>query len=205
MKVLTILLTALLPFAAFAQNYTLEMRAAGFQPSSKTIRKAYSQAWIDYEVLSSGSINEYLDLYAQVSWMVKKGVYHDRIPGFWFKDHSRAWVLPLNVGLRAYLPVNCRMKVYVGGGVSYSFLMIESRTNFSFLRSDFNKNVKKSNWGALAKVGLIFNVGDNVFLDIFADYIFQEFYLGKERCTRGLGRHFNVSGFKFGGGLGVNF
>lgn len=206
MKILTFLLMVFLPLTAFAQDWTIEMRAASYQPSSRNIRKVYSQYWIDYEVLASKSYNDYFDFFAQVSWAVKKGLYHDRVAGFRFKDHTRAWVLPLNLGMRAYIPLDCRLKLYVGAAVSYSFLSIESHTNYSFVRKDYNKQINKSNWGALAKVGLIFDLGDNVFLDLFTDYLFQKFDLGHQQCLeRGFGGHFDASGFKFGGGLGVNF
>lgn len=196
----------LIPFCSFATDYTLEIRAAAFNPTCKETRKVFSQAWIDYEALASASLTDYVSVWGQVGWMVKKGVYHDRVAGWRFRDHSRAWVLPLSVGINAFVPINCRLKFYIGGGLSYSFVRLESHTNYSFIRSDYNKEVIRGHWGVVNKVGFIFDLGHNTFLDIFADYFAQRFRLGKHRCFEGeFGKHFNACGFKFGGGFGVNF
>jgi hypothetical protein len=211
MKAWTILFSFLLiPLLLTASDYTLEVRTACFSPTEKKVRDIYSCAWIDFEVFVSKQISQYWQVWGEVDWTIKKG--HSSRGEFGFKDRTRAWILPVSLGLRFVYPVTCRISAYAGGGLSYSFLKIDNRCedyrNYSFYSSSpFKNHIYKNGLGGIAKVGLLIDTGDNTFIDIFADYIWLNFHLGHHHLfeERIFGRHFNASGFKFGGGFGIKF
>ncbi len=194
----------------YAKDCTLEVRAACYSPSSKSVHKTYSHAWIDYEVLASKNILPYWDVWGQVSWTIKKG--HTSKGNYGFRDRTRAWILPVSAGLRFTYPVACRTNVYLGAGVSYSFLKIDNRCediyDYSFFSSSpFHKHIRKQNVGGLFKAGILINTGDNTFIDLFIDYFLQSFHLGHHDLfeEKVFGRHFKANGIKIGAGFGVNF
>jgi len=199
-----------MPFSLCANDWTLDVRGAYYSPMSKDVREIYSRAWIDYQVLTSKRVAEYWELWGQVSWTIKKG--HTSKGYFGFKDSTRAWILPLSVGLRFIYPVACRTRAYLGAGVSYSFLKIDNRCedfyDYSFFSSSpFKKHIRKGAPGALFKAGVLIDTGDNTFIDLFVDYFLQSFHLGRHDLfeEKVIGDHFRATGFKFGAGFGVNF
>lgn len=209
MKAIILLLIFLMPCCLVAKDWTLEVRAAYYRPSSKVIRDAFSSAWIDYQVLASRRVTRYFDVWCEVDWTIKKG--HSSRGYYGFKDRTRAWILPLSAGVRFIYPITCRIQAYLGGGISYSFLKIDNRCEdyyYSFFSSSpFKKHLRRSSLGGVGKVGLIIDTCDNTFIDIFVDYFAQRFHLGHHDIFEEevIGKHFNASGFKIGAGFGVNF
>ena len=204
-----ILLLLGIPLSITARDWTLDVRTACYSPLNKDTKHIYSRAWIDFEVLTSKRISPFWEIWGQMSWTVKKG--NTSRGYFGFKDRTRAWILPLSVGVRFIYPVNCLIEAYIGAGVSYSFLKIENRCEdfyYSFYSSSpFTRNIRKNGPGALFKTGLLIDTGDNTFIDLFVDYFLQSFDLGHRNIFEedAFGRHFKASGFKIGGGFGVNF
>lgn len=199
----------LFSFGLCAQNYSLEVRTACFSPTSKDVKDTYSRAWIDLEVFASKKISEHWEIWGEVDWAIKRG--HTSRGYYGFKDRTRAWLLPISAGLRYLYAFNCRIQGYVGAGLSYSFLKIDNRFedyDYSFYSSTpFKKHIYKSTPGGLVKAGLLIDTCDNTFIDLFVDYIWQDFHLGHHNIfeERAFGHHFNASGFKIGGGFGVRF
>ncbi len=150
MKALSFLISfLLLPLCLLANDYSLEVRTACYSPTSKDVRDIYSCAWIDFEVFASKRISEYWEVWGEVDWTIKKG--HSSRGRYGFKDRTRAWILPLSLGLRFVYPVSCRIKAYAGGGVSYSFLKIDNRCedyDYSFYSSSpFKNHIYKNGFG----------------------------------------------------------
>lgn len=200
----------LLPIFLAASDYSLEVRVAGFSPSSKNVKDIYSSAWIDFEVFASKRISQYWEAWGEVDWSIKKG--HSDKGEYGFKDSTRAWILPVSLGLRFVYPLTCRISAYAGAGATYSFLKIDNRCEdyqsyYFYSSSPYKKHIYKGTMGGVAKLGILINTGDNTFVDFFVDYIWQDFHLGHHQLfqEKVFGRHFNGSGFKAGGGFGVRF
>ncbi|WP_068471319.1 hypothetical protein [Candidatus Protochlamydia phocaeensis] len=218
MKVYPFLILLLLPFGLFASDWKLEIRGAYFHPSNKKAREAYSNAWIDYQVEASTKVTDYIEAWAGVNWMCKRGHLDDYYAGF--KHHSKMYVLPLSIGFKAIYPLTCAMDVYLGAGACYSFLKIKNDRDYSssydsfFDNSffddsfSFKKVIRRNGVGGVIKAGFQYTISKEAFLDFFVDYFSQRFYFSHSdtQTTNNLAnRHFNASGFKIGGGLGVYF
>lgn len=210
----------LLPFGIFATDcipdcecdtdWTLEVRGAYYYVRNKTIRRAYSSHWIDYEVEAAKRIHDFVEVWGGVSWANKGGNIRQRHEGYLFKDRTRIYVLPVSLGLKAIYPILPCVDVYVGGGVCYSFLRIKNvcKDDYSYMglsRSPFKKEIFKNGFGGIVKLGFQYAMSDSTFLDFFADYYIQRFQFSRKNDRDVFHHRIDCGGFKFGGGIGVYF
>ncbi len=224
MKALILLLTFLLPLRLFAITYdrncecredttwTLDVRGAYYQPSSKAVRKIYSSGWMDYQVEASYRIHDFFEIFGGVNWASKQ---HGHIQplSYGFKNQTKMYILPLSLGAKFIYPILPCVEIYLGAGVCYSFLKIHNHCKEEYYywglsRAPFKKNIYKSNEGAVFKVGLQFDLGDRVFLDLVVDYFSQRFRFShhEDLTRRCIFKHYvDCSGFKYAAGLGVYF
>lgn len=206
MKSYSFFLIFLLPLSLFASDWTMEVRAAYFSPSSKEVRHIYSKGWVDFQVESSRKLNDYVEVWAGVNWMNKHGHVEDYYAGL--KEKTKLSVLPISLGLKFVYPLFRCLDVYAGIGGAYSFLKLKSDGDYSgydssLVSTSFKKHMRKSGWGGVAKLGLRWTLGPTTFIDLFADYFEQRFHVSKGNHL--FHRHLNCSGFKLGGGFGVYF
>jgi outer membrane protein W len=219
MKFFSFLVTLLLPFGLqgfycitdIETDWTLEVRGAYYQPSDKKIDKYYSNHWIDYELETSYRVNPFWDVWAGLSWARKHTRFRLHEDGL--KNGSKIFVLPLAIGAKFSYPILPYAQIYTGVGLCYSFLKIQNKcmehdSDVSFHRSPFKRNLLKSDWGGVIKLGVRVALSKSTFIDVFTDYYAQTFKLSHHETAskRVLFRHdIDVSGFKFGGGIGVYF
>lgn len=211
MKIITYFLLLLgISFNLSAKDWTLEIRAACYTPQSKETTEMYSHAWVDFQAFTAKKIACNWELWSQVSWTIKRG--HSSKGVYGFKDHTRAWMVPISAGLRFIYPISCRVQTYLGAGVNYTFLRIDNRFEdlygYSFYNSSpFKKHIYKNAFGGLFKAGIVIDTGDNTFIDLFVDYFLQNFRLGHHNFFQEeiIGKHFKANGIKCGAGFGVNF
>lgn len=195
-------------------NWTLEVRGAYYRPSSKKLKQMYSQCLIDYQITFAKRVHNYCEVWGEFDWVKKKGTarHDDLYDVSRFKDRSRISIIPVSLGLKLIYPIFRCVDVYLGAGVSYSFLRIKnhSKDEYSYAFSDlpFKKLIHKQGVGGLFKAGLQFAMSDSTYLDFFADYYLQKFHFShrEDRQGRSLFKHhLDCSGFKFGAGFGVYF
>jgi opacity protein-like surface antigen len=195
-------------------NWTLEVRGAYYQPSSKKTRSVYSSSLLDYQVTLAKRVLDFLEVWGEFDWAVKKGHGH---PYFSYDENCRSdtklSLTPISLGLKLIYPIFCRVDVYAGAGVSYSFLHIRNRSHVSysclgFCSDPLKKDMHKNGWGGLFKVGFQVALSEKAFLDFFADYYLQTFHFSRRNYDEGrsLFKHgIDCSGFKLGAGFGVYF
>jgi len=218
MKLSSIFLLLLFPLSLFAReiewtdtDWTLEIRGAYFSPSSKKMRHLHSGGWTDYQVETSKRIHDFFDVWAAVNWLGRVRSYRDH--GYNdVKNQSKIYVLPLSVGFKFIYPILPCTEVYLGVGGCYSFLNIYNHCSdykrHELSRCPFKRHRHKTNYGAVIKLGIQYSLTNNLFIDVFADYLSQRFRFShhdQESGQQQFGDYFNVSGFKFGAGLGVYF
>lgn len=126
--------------------------------------------------------------------------YSDTYYGHYIYDKKQIWILPLTIGSRYYFCLTPCLNLYVGAGVSLTFVELQ------FSGYHVHDNASKVGVGALLKSGLRYNWGSYTFIDLFADYFFQEIHLSHSERDLGIDeRDVNIGGFKIGLGVGVYF
>jgi hypothetical protein len=218
MKLMTYLLLLLLPLGVFAReiewtdpDWTLEVSGAYYLPSSTKIRHLYSGGWVDYQVLTSKRMYDFVDVWGSVNWMGKQRTFRDEDYND-VKNRTKIYVLPLAVGCSWIYPILPCTEVYFGVGGCFSFLNINNHcTNYKrhgLSRSPFKHHIQRTDFGALIKCGVQYALSNDLFVDLFANYLSQRFHFGDHRKVTGKYRfkhHLNLSGFKFGLAIGVYF
>ena len=206
--------TDCIPYCECDTDWTLEVRGAYYQPASKHLRQVYSQHLLDYQVTVAKRVHDFCEIWAEVDWAIKQGSGHKHYDYdyYGFKDKTRLSLLPVSLGLKLIYPILPFVDVYVGGGLSYSFLRIknhckEDYSYWEFHHAPFKKVIYKNSLGGVLKIGFQVAMSDSTFLDFFADYYFQKFHFSHVNESRGsfFKHHLDCSGFKFGAGFGVYF
>lgn len=234
MKILTLLMTLLLPLGLLADNcnmdcdpdslicfesceklWTLTVRWAYYQPVSRAPTKYYSKAWLDYQVEASKRVHDYLEIWGGMCWMnkhgrIRPGCYNDGYD-YSFKSSTKLSVLPFSLGIKFVYPLFSCLDFYVGLGACYSFLAINTHCKddysyYGYHRSPFKHSIHKCNLGGVVKAGFRYDLCCTTFLDFFVDYYGQRFRFSDDRYTRAIFRRYlDCSGYKLGVGLGVYF
>lgn len=211
----SLLATDCIPDCESETDWTLEVRGAYYQPSSKQLRKVYSSSLLDYQVTVAKRVHPFCEIWGELDWTVKRGHGHKHYDYdyYGFRDRTRISIMPLSLGLKVIYPIFPFVDIYAGAGASYSFLRIKNTCRedyyyWGFSHSPFKKEIYKYAFGGLFKVGFQVALSDSTFLDFFADYTLQRFHFSKHEdySGRSLFRHeLDCSGFKLGAGFGVYF
>lgn len=210
---LKLLATNCIPDCEVNTDWTMEVRGAYYYLPNKQVKKVYTADWIDYEVEVAKRVHPFVEIWGGVCWASKHG-HTRRTYGSYdypFKDSTKIFVLPVSLGFKLIYPLFPYVDVYVGGGISYSFLKIknfckEHYSDWGLSHSPFKKGIYKNEFGGVCKCGFQVAMSDSTFLDFFVDYYGQRFHLSKKKDSRDVfRRNIDCSGFKFGAGFGVYF
>lgn len=178
-------------------GWSATARVAYFHPESSRLRKTYTNCFADYQLEVGKIVASNLQVWAGVCGFSKEG--HSRP----FHDSTRLQLIPLNLGVKYFFNLAPCIAGYVGGGVCYSMLSIKDHSHY------VHKHTNKNEFGGLLQSGLNYYFNDCIFVNIFADYYFQEFHFKKHSYashSRYVERNsINLSGYKLGAGVGYNF
>ncbi len=187
----------------FSGPTSVEFKAAYFRPSNDFVKEIYSNGWVDYGFEFSKMIttDNNLAIWGGVNWYRTKG--HAACCGdiIVSKSKTSISVVPFSLGLKYFMPVPqvYNANLYLGAGISTAFVRIKDDSEF--VKAKLSKN---GAFGWVLKSGIQYFFRNNVFIDVFADYVFQEV-----NFKRGNGNVANFSasldGLKLGVGLGLNF
>ncbi len=190
-----IFLFVCLPFLCFSEECKASFRTAYFYPTSDIVRKTYHNGGLDLGWEASVGFCENWAVFGSVNWYQQMG----RSTGL--ENHTRINMIPLGLGVKYLYPLNCwcdNLDVYLGAGLTYSFLYIHDQSEF------VKEKNHESNIGGVIKSGINYLFYDCYFLDLFMDYQIQHFR--QIHTDKVVDKHsLNLSGFKFGAGLGVAF
>lgn len=210
---LSLMATDCIPDCDCATDWTMEVRGAYYYLPNKDVKKVYTDQWLDYQVEIAKRVTHFMEIWGGVSWATKHGHTHRKC-GYYrevFKDSTRIFVLPISLGLKAIYSICPFVDVYAGAGACYSFLRIKNKCKDDyyyrgFAHSPFKKEIDKSDFGGVFKLGVHYAMSTSTYLDLFADYYTQKFDLSKKSRSCDVFRHdIDCSGFKIGLGFGVYF
>lgn len=189
-------------------DIAIEARVAYYHPASNKVRRIYGKGWADYQFEISKGIYQNLRVWAGVNGFSKEG------HSIGFHDHTKLQLVPINFGLKYYVPYCNDFKFYVGGAACYSFLSIKDDSDY------VHKHSHKNGWGGLVQVGVNYYFWECAYINFFCDGFFQEFdfHNSHRRSSHGYyssghysGGHFiernklDMKGYKLGIGIGYSF
>ena len=190
-------LIALMPIniqASCLSGVEVEAKISAFFPSSKIIRRIYSDAIPYYELEIAKPFCNH--------WQVSLGLGYLSNDGHAIgcKNKTSFHLIPVTLGLKYLYSINSCMDIYTGAGACWSFLKNKDHSPF------VHKNISDDALGGIFKLGFIYRIKEHIFIDIFTEYLYQHFSFKhhfKDHYT--LRHNLNMSGFKIGGGLGFTF
>ena len=160
-----------------------------FYPTSDKFRQIYQE-----NALYGGEITVPLPkrwaLWASADYYKTKG------HSIGLNDPTNINLVPLGLGVKYILPLGSMTQFYVGAGACYLFLNVHNDSPF------VKEHVHLNGWGWVAKTGLMMNLSDRWFLNLFADYMDKQF---TTHPTSGQKVKVNVSNVSVGLGLGYKF
>jgi hypothetical protein len=166
-----------------------EARVAYYHPFSKKVRSNYGEGWAEYQFEISKGIDQYWRIWTGVGGFSRKGHSHG------LNDRSTLQLIPVSLGIKYIYPLYSDMNFYVGGAACYSFLHIKHHSHHT------HTNHNQGSWGALVQTGTTYFFKDCYYMNVFADYFFQDFHFSKS----GQKFRLDMNGYKIGVGLGLSF
>ncbi len=179
------------------RDWSFEIRGAAFLPLNSDLSDIYDSGWPTLEFEGTYDITKNVllcgdDLLAwvNVGWTPECG--NTKEWGY----QTKLNLVPLSAGLEYAYNIYPCLDVYVGAGVAYSWLMLKNFDGFD------THHRQRSNVGGVAKSGFRYQIWNNFFIDVFADYYYTKF---NDLSTDWQSIEGNFSGFFVGGGLGYKF
>jgi outer membrane protein len=180
--------------ASCSSEFEVEAKVSAFFPSSKIIRRIYSDVIPYYELEIAQRFCNDWQVWLGAGYLSKDG------HAIGCKNKTSFRLIPVTLGLKYLCSVNHCMDLYTGAGACWSFLKNKDHSPF------VHKNISNEALGGIFKLGLIYRVKENIFIDIFTEYLYQHFSFKRHYEDHYTLRHnINMSGFKVGGGLGFIF
>lgn len=176
-------LLSLTPQSVFCGS-SIEVRTAAFFHTSKRFRNIYGDVGGSYQLEGATNIYNCIDGWANLDWSIQDG------ESIGFRNFTRVNITNLSLGIKIPYSLCERLTVYGGIGPSFSIIWLRNNSHFH------HKHASKFAFGGVLKFGIIYCISTNVFLDLFADYLYQPVYFEK---------HVDIGGFKTGLGAGYKF
>lgn len=180
---------------------TIELREAAYFPASHRFRDVYGNVGSQTEIEVSTKWNCSYDVWVNFSWFSKKN--RNKPIAYGYSEgsdysagslKSRIRLPNVGTGLKYTFPVRClcsKFDLYAGLGIILGRVYLHNRTDF------MHEKTSKVAVGGIIKTGLDYCITECVFVDLFADYIYQPVKFHH--------RNVNIGALKIGGGLGVKF
>ncbi len=168
--------------ASGLDNAGVEIRSAGFFPTSGKFQKIYGKVSACYEFQATLE-SENFEGWVNVDWLTKKG----RSIGLC--DPTCVSIANTSFGINYLLHCTQRVTPYLGIGPSISYIWLHNNSCCS-------ERVSQLAYGVAVKSGFNFCVCKGLFLDLFVDYVYQPVNFQTKS---------NIGGFKLGLGLGYKF
>ena len=162
----------------------IEVRAAGFYHSSELMREIYGNTGISYQVEASTQFLEKLMGWANFSWFSDNG------KSIGFGDETKVQIPNFSIGIKFPYQLSPSIIPYVGIGPSLGRISLKNKGECC------DESVSKYAIGGIVKAGSYFQMNKRLYINIFADYLYQPVHF---ETTVDLG------GVQFGGGVGIKF
>lgn len=177
------------------KGLSLELGGSAFFPLESIVRDVYGTALPSVDFEATFNVFERTQAWLDISYVSGSG------HSLELRNKTNLHMVPISLGARYFFPILCCLDAYVGLGVSYSWLKIHIDSPHFF------RNTYKNSVGALVKTGLNYYYGENVFFDVFFDYLYQQFHnkhrIDPEKVV--YRHHIDMSALKLGVGVGYSF
>jgi hypothetical protein len=183
------------------EGFEWAVRAAAFLPISDRVTDIYPDAWGDYQIELSQNFCQDWSIWFNAQYTYAHGRSKDCddcIGGI----RTKIELAPISLGARYNFYFGSCTDIYVGAGITCSFLRIHDHWPF------VDQYIKKTNVGGLFKLGAKHYFTRFFFLEVFADYLLQRFHFSDNKCTACgfVERHdLILDGVTLGGGFGFHF
>ena len=172
-------------FWLFAEyENTVELRSAAFIPTDNLFRDIYGNAGASYQLEASSAVYEGLDVWGNLDLFSKPG----RSVGL--GNSTEILIANTSVGIKVPFQFSEKISPYIGIGISLGRVWLK---NNSFCGED---KASKFAVGGVLKTGINYFFMENVFLDVFIDYLYQPVHFETD---------IDIGGLKTGIGLGIQF
>ena len=178
-----LLLTNIRPLLAESQS-SVEIRSAAFFHSSERFREIYGNSGTSYQLEASTKLYDYLDGWTNLDWFSK----HGKSDGF--NDPTRVSIVNISLGIKIPYQFSEQFTAYIGIGPSFSTIWLKNESQCG------PETVSKLAVGGILKSGIYYFIYRSVFIDVFADYLYQPVNFET---------HVDIGGFKVGAGIGIKF
>lgn len=169
-----------------AVGASLEFRSGAFFHSSDRYKEIYGTVSPSYQVEAATHLGCSLDGFANFDWTSQYGCSEG------LNNKTKISIANFSFGVKYPYQFCERFTVYGGVGPSISRIMIDNHDN----NRRHNDRSLKTAVGCILKSGLVYDADCNVFLEVFADYLFQ---------SAKYNFRVNLGGFKVGAGIGYRF
>lgn len=190
-------------YAISEQRFDMEAKVSAFIPTARVTREMFSDVMPYYEFEAAYLFCNRWQLWFNVGYLSDKGrAIETTCLGQDAESHNKTTfrVVPLTFGLKHFYPVGYAWNFYAGAGIVWSFLKERDHSPF------VHNNISVQTPGGVAKLGLAYQCGESFFIDLFTEYVYQKFSPKRVYPEHFTVRNaFNVSGFKFGYGMGIAF
>lgn len=178
-----------------AIDFDVEARAGYFYPMSSGFKKIYRDGEL-YGAEVGAYLCDEFQLWASANHLARRG----KSGGSFENDFkTRVTYTPFAAGFKFLIPIECWMDLYFGLGAQYARFHTSDNSSFGGLHHS-----KKYGWGGIVKLGVLIDVTDCIYLNLFSDYSFIK--MSFHNSHHGIfTRHNSVlDGWIFGVGVGVH-
>jgi hypothetical protein len=173
---------------------SIEAKASAYIPEEEYIRKMYSNVMGMYELEMDIYLWKKVSGYFSLGYMESEGHFRG------VNSHTSLQLIPVTLGMKYAWHCSANLDVYMAAAGVYSWLDIKDRM------PAVEQHYSKNGFGGSAKVGAWYFFYNDWFVDIFAEFMYQEFSFKKPVGTPLVNRsRLNLSGYKAGLAIGYAF
>lgn len=176
--------------ASYFDGIKGELKVSAFFPSSKTVRRSYSNVIPYYELEFSRKV------FCGFEGFFGVGIMHDKGDAKGSHKHNQFTLVPLTLGLKYTWPIESWIDFYLGAGATWAYLNAHNHYY------NFHQKIDDSSFGGVFKTGFVSRCFNCFTIDVFVEYLSQPFCFHRDGPVVGnLKHHLNMSGFKLGAGI----
>ncbi|MBA3721427.1 MAG: hypothetical protein H0W88_03400 [Parachlamydiaceae bacterium] len=164
---------------------TFEIRSAAFFHASNRFRDIYENVGVSYQLETSAKFYDNIEGWGNLDWYSKKG------KSIGFSDPTRVNILNVSFGIKFPYQLTDQFIIYGGFGPSLSRIWLKNKSECTH-----DDSLSKLCVGGVLKTGIIYSINRYVFIDFFADYLYQPVKFE---------RQINIGGLKAGLGVGIKY
>ncbi len=168
---------------------SLEIRAAGFYPSSSRFKDIYDEVGMSYQIEGSIKLHQFVYGWFNFDRYSKKGQTLE------FGNPTKVTIDNISFGVKLPYRLTEQFSPYIGIGPTFSRIRLKNKSPCPNLGGD-DEYAKKWATGGILKTGVYCYLRSDLFIDIFMDYVY-------------LPVHFedtvDAGGLKVGIGVGAKF